>query len=428
MRTNVMIFGGGGYNQIAVYFALKNSLLFHPIMGCSYDNHSTFISNDAIIDLPYTNEPSFVEKLNKVLDEQDIKFIIPTHDSAAVTLMEEKKQIHAIVVCSPLETTKICRYKSLTYKVLDGTDIVPGTYTYADPQFPLFAKDDRGEGGRNARLINNAEELEELKSDGIDYVLCEYLPGDEITIDCFTDRHGKLRFIQPRTRSRLLNGISARSETIEFTEEIKHIVNVLSECIEFRGYWFAQCKKDSDGRYKLMEICTRFAGTFDLSKSLDINLPLLALCDFSEMEIGITPNKYKIQSDKTYIDRYKIDYKYERVYLDFDDTLVFHREKYNTEAMRFVFQCLNKGIEIVLLTKHEYDIYETMKKIHLNEELFSEIIEVPLDKMKYEYVNEDKPSIFIDNAYAERAAIKAYTNMPTFDVSNFNCLIDWADD
>lgn len=48
--------------------------------------------------------------------------------------------------------------------------------------------------------------------------------------------------------------------------------------------------------------------------------------------------------------------------------------------------------------------------------------------MKYEYVNEDKPSIFIDNAYAERAAIKAYTNMPTFDVSNFNCLIDWADD
>lgn len=428
MRTNVMIFGGGGYNQIAVYFALKNSLLFHPVMGCSYDNHSTFISNDAVTDLPYTDDPLFVRRLNNILDEQNIKFIIPTHDSAAVTLMEHEEQIHAIIVCSPLETARLCRSKSLTYKVLDGTDIVPETYTYDAPQFPLFAKDDMGQGGRNAHLISNGRELEKLKTSGIDYVLCEFLPGDEITIDCFTDRHGNVRFIQPRTRTRLLNGISARSQTMELTEEIKHMIHVLSEHIEFHGYWFAQCKKSSDGRYKLMEICTRFAGTFDLSKSLDVNLPLLALCDFSGMEIGITPNQYRIQSDKTYIDRYKIDYMYERVYLDFDDTLVFHREKYNTEAMRFVYQCLNKGIEIVLLTKHPYDIHETMKNIHLNEDIFSEIIEVPPDRMKYEYVNNDKPSIFIDNAYAERAAIKAHTNMPTFDVSNFNCLTDWADD
>lgn len=47
-----MIFGGGGFNQIEVYFSLKNSLLFHPIMAGSYDNHSSFISKDSINDLP----------------------------------------------------------------------------------------------------------------------------------------------------------------------------------------------------------------------------------------------------------------------------------------------------------------------------------------------------------------------------------------
>ena len=114
-----------------------------------------------------------------------------------------------------------------------------------------------------------------------------------------------------------------------------------------------------------MEISTRFAGTFCLSRNLDVNLPLLALCDFSGMEIDISPNTYRITLDKSYIDRYKIDYLYQRVYLDFDDTLVFHREKYNTEAMRFVYQCLNKGIKIILITKHAYDIHETMKKIKL---------------------------------------------------------------
>lgn len=428
MKTNVMIFGGGGYNAVQVYFSLKNSLLFHPIMAGSYDNHAVFISNDAIIDLPYTEDGDFVEKLNKCLDKNNIKFIIPTHDSAALTLMENQDKLHAVVVCSSEETTRICRYKSLTYKALSNTDILPEIYTYDRPKFPLFAKDDKGQGGRNSYLVTNNAELEKLKNDSLDYVLCEYLPGEELTIDCFTDRHQKIRFIQPRCRSRLLNGISARAENLPLTDEIQHIVEAIAGRIQFRGYWFIQCKKNKHGKYKLMEICTRFAGTFNLSKSLDVNLPLLALCDFSEMEINITPNTYKIYSDKTYIDRYKIDYLYGRVYLDFDDTLVFHREKYNTEAMRFVYQCLNKGIKIVLITKHAFDIHETMQKIRLNEEIFDEIIEVPPGEKKYKYINNDIPSIFIDNAYAERQAVKEHTSIPTFDVSNFDCLLDWADD
>lgn len=428
MKTNVMLFGGGGYSQIQVYFSLKNSLLFHPIMGSSYDNHSSFISNDAILDLPFTNDEHFVDKMNRVIDEYDIRFIIPCHDTAALVIKENEDKLHAVVVCSPEETARICRYKSLTYKALEGTDILPAIYSYEDAQFPLFAKDDVGQGGRNAYLVKSSEELNELRQSGISYVLCEYLPGAEITIDCFTDRHGDLRFVQPRTRSRLLNGIAARSETVPLTDELRHIVETISERICFRGYWFAQCKRDQHGKYKLMEICTRFAGTFGVSKSLDVNLPLLALCDFSDLEVDITPNCCKIQSDKSYIDRYKIDYNYKQVYLDFDDTLVFHREKYNTEAMRFVYQCLNKDIRIVLLTKHEYDLQETMRHIRLSKELFDEIVVVPIERMKWEYMDPSIPSIFIDNAYSERRAVKEHLGMPTFDVSNFDCLIDWADD
>lgn len=428
MKTNVMIFGGGGYNAIQVYFSLKHNMRFHPIMAGSYDNHSTYISDDAIIDLPFTNDKTFVDKLNESIAQNKIKFIIPTHDSAAVTLVENQKFIHATVVCSCLETTKICRYKSLTYKTLEGTDILPEIYSYDNPKFPLFAKDNEGQGGRNTHLIYGQKELEELKKDSVNYVLCEYLPGKEVTIDCFTDRHGKLRFMQPRYRERLMNGITARTTNADITDEFKHIVEVIARRIDFRGYWFVQCKQDIQGSYKLMEISTRFAGTFDLSKSLDVNLPLLALCDFSNMEIDITPNIYKISLDKTYIDRYKINYSYQRVYIDFDDTLVFERKRFNTEAIRYLFQCLNKGIKIILITKHAYDIETTMKNIRLNKEIFDEIIEVPLDRYKYEFMDNLLPSIFIDNAYAERKKVKEHLGMPTFDVSNFDCLIDWADD
>lgn len=428
MRTNVMIFGGGGYNAIQIYFSLKHSLRFHPIMAGSYDNHSTYISNDAIIDLPFTREDNFVEKLNQCIEENQIKFVIPTHDSAALTLMENQEAIHAVVVCSCVETTRLCRYKSLTYEALKGLDFVPDVYTYDAPVFPLFAKDDVGQGGRNTHIVRTQDELEKLKMDSIDYILCEYLPGREVTMDCFTDRYGKLRFCQPRYRERLMNGITARTSNADMTEELRHIAEDVSERIRFRGYWFIQCKEDKGGKWKLMEISTRFSGTFDLSKSMDVNLPLLALCDFSDMDVDFLPNKCRVSLDKTYIDRYKIDFPYQRVYLDFDDTLVFQREKYNTEAMRFVYQCLNKGIKIVLITKHAYDIHETMKELRLSEDIFDEIIEVPLERSKWEFMDHDIPSILIDNAYSERKQVKEKLGMPAFDVSNFDCLIDWADD
>ena len=428
MRTNVMIFGGGGYSAVETYFSLKHNLRFYPSMAGSYDNHARYISNDAIIDLPFTYEENFIEKLNECIDQNNIKFIIPSHDSGALSLMENQSKIHAIVVCSCLETTRICRYKSLTYKVLAGLDFIPKTYTYEDAVFPLFAKDDEGQGGRNAYKINNRDELEKLKESSISYVLCEYLPGRELTIDCFTDRHGKIRFVQPRYRERLMNGITARTSNVDLTNEMRHIVESISERVKFRGFWFIQCKEDVDGKLKLMEISTRFAGTFGLSRNLDVNLPLLALCDFSDMEIDICPNKCKISLDKSYIDRYKIEYEYKRVYLDFDDTLVFGREKYNTEAMRFVYQCLNKGIQIMLITKHAYDIHETMKKIKFSEDVFDRIIEVPVEKDKCDYMDNSVPSIFVDNAYAERKKVKEKLGIPTFDVSNIGCLIDWADD
>ena len=89
---------------------------------------------------------------------------------------------------------------------------------------------------------------------------------------------------------------------------------------------------------------------------------------------------------------------------------------------------MNKGIKIILITKHAYDIHETMKKIRLSEEIFDEVIEVPMNEDKCDYMDNTIPSIFIDNAYAERKKVKEKLGMPTFDVSNIECLIDWADD
>lgn len=427
MKKTVLIFGGGGYNAIQVYFALKDSLRYHPILSSSNENHSTFVCKDAIINLPYDSETSFISSLNKCIQETGAEYIIPTHDSAAVKLKENERFIHAKIVCSPIETTILCRYKSRTYKKLEGLDFIPKIYDDVEKlQFPVFAKDDVGQGGNHTYMIHSYKDIEKL-SQKINYVLCEYLPGNEITVDCFTDRHGNLRFAQARSRERILNGISARSAIIPTTDEIMKIARGISSRVEFRGYWYFQCKQDRSGKYKLMEISTRFAGTFGLTKNLDVNLPLLALRDYEEEEIEISPNQYGIISDKCYIDRYKIDIDYKRVYIDFDDTLVFERKRYNTQAMKFLYQCINQEKKIVLITKHAYDIKDTMKRLRMNRDLFDEVIEVPFDEPKYKYMDNEISSIFIDNAFQERIEVKENLGIPAFDVTNIEALIDWSD-
>ena len=116
---------------------------------------------------------------------------------------------------------------------------------------------------------------------------------------------------------------------------------------------------------------------------MDVNLPLLALCDRLDMDIEILPNRYVITSDKTYIDRYKIDYNYDRVYIDFDDTIAFNRDKINTLAMMYLYQAKNNEKEIMLITKHEFDIYETLSKLKIDHNLFNKIIVLKPSEYKH---------------------------------------------
>ena len=426
MKKNVLIFSGGSYPGIEIYYSLQHNLLFNPIAISSYPDHSEFVFKYYYNNLPYIQESNFISELNNIISETNSELIIPTHDTIALFLMQNQSKINAKIVCSPVETAEICRFKSLTYKKLDRFDFVPKIYSAKDKiKYPIFCKKDVSEGSKDAFLVNNEIELSNIKNIE-DYVLCEYLPGEEITIDCFTDRFGNLRFVNPRSRLRIMNGISARAQNINLTDEIESIVKKINNTIKFRGYWFIQLKKDYMNKFKLLEISTRFSGTFNLSKSMDVNLPLLALCDRLDMDIEILPNRYVITSDKTYIDRYKIDYNYDRVYIDFDDTIAFNRDKINTLAMMFLYQCKNQNKEIVLITKHEFNIYETLSKLSIDTSLFDVIIVVESTDFKFNHMDNEKKSLFIDNAFFERQLVKKNLNMHTFDVSNIDVLIDWS--
>lgn len=428
---NVMIFSGGSYPGIEIYFALKDSVVFHPILASSYSDHSRFVTEDYIENLPFTYEDDFAEKLDRVLRERDVEFIIPTHDTIAMVLMENADKLSATVVCSPKETAELCRYKSKTYERLSGCAFVPELINEEldNVEYPVFAKPDDGQGAVGAKKINNKDELMEALRDG-NNVICEYLPGAEYTIDCFTNKKGELIFVNPRKRARIQYGISARAESVKNEELFTEIAEMVNSKILFRGYWFIQLKEDKNGKLKLLELCTRFSGTFNHSQGYGVNLPLLAVSDFAGMDVAVTKNNYNVTTDKSFIDRYVIDYEYNRVYVDYDDTITSARgTAVNPFVMAYLYQCKNIGRKIVLLTRHSVSkdsvLVDDMQKLGVSKDLFSEIIELSWDDEKTDFINSDVLSVFIDNSFIERKKVADKLGIAVFDVAHVACLFDW---
>ena len=141
-------------------------------------------------------------------------------------------------------------------------------------------------------------------------------------------------------------------------------------------------------------------------------------------DVEVHPNNYQVQVDRTLISRYKINHDYETIYIDLDDTIIINGE-INLNIIRFIYQCFNKKKKIILLTKHDDEnVYETLNKYNISDKLFHEIIQIPNESRKSEFI-ENKNAIFIDNSFIERKEVYEKHKIPVFDVDGIEILLDW---
>ncbi|MFJ4133621.1 ATP-grasp domain-containing protein [Pseudomonas cyclaminis] len=423
MKINVLVFPAGEVNSVELHSALSACVNIKVFGASSVDRHGPYVFKNYIGGLPRILEPTFFEVFNKLLSDNKIDVVFPTHDSIAEFFSQNQDRIKSKVIVADPDTSKVCRDKFLTYEHFRDESFCPALYKSLDeiPAYPVFIKPSQGQGSVGAAPCFSSTEMETV--DFSTYVVSELLPGEELTVDCITDRHGELKLASPRSRQRVMAGISVASETQELTEEIAQIAQKINAKLKFLGLWFFQIKRDASGKFKLLEVATRCAGTMCLTRAKGANLALLSVYSVLGKDIDVIVNDQKLTVDRTLINRYKLDYIYDTVYYDFDDTVTLDGQ-ISLTAVRYLYQCFNEGIKVVLITKHENNIHETLGLYCLHEKLFSEIIHLKPYENKVDHISPGR-AIFIDNSFAERKAVAQKYKIPVFDVDAIEVLLDW---
>lgn len=372
--------------------------------------------------VPSVHESGWLEELNAVLSAEQVDFIFPAHDDVLLALSEARASLGATLIASPHRTNRITRSKRLTYETL--SDVVPVPHVFdldeAISDFPVFVKPDRGQGSAGARVVRSPSELVLARADGSDLVM-EFLPGEEFTVDCFSSRDRGVLYASGRTRRSVRSGITTASQPVVDQVVFHTLAEKIAGVLELRGAWFFQVREDAQGVLRLLEVGPRIAGTMALHRVLGVNFALLSVYEHAGLAPEILVNDMAVRIDRPLANRYEHDLRYSTVYVDLDDTLIV-RGEVNTQLVAFLFQCVNAGRRLVLLTRHGGDLSSTLVRHHLAG-LWDEIVHVGKNDNKARHIKEPD-AIFVDDSFRERREVAERLGIATFDSSMVEVLID----
>lgn len=414
MNLKVLVFPCGSEIGLEIHRSLAFARGVKLYGGSSVSDHGEFVYENYIPDIPFVSDSAFLPELNRAVNEHGIDYIIPAHDSVVLKLAEAARNgdLACKLLTSPYETCRICRSKRETSAAFSGLLPVPRLYPSLDEvkEWPVFLKPDTGCGSRDVVKCADRREAEFFLRKRDDLLIFEYLPGKEYTVDCFTDRHGKLVFCGGRDRSRIMNGISVRTSPAD-NPLFRKTAELLNARLKFRGMWFFQMKEDGNGRAMLTEAAPRVAGAMGLYRNLGVNFALMSLYDAEGYDVGVLCNDFPLVFDRALGGRFKAGLAYERVYMDWDDCVVIGG-RLNLQVVAFMYQCVDAGIEIVLLTRHASDLDAALRKYRL-ERVFSSVEHIKDGAPKSSFIK--KPgAIFMDDSFAERKEVREKTGIPVF--------------
>ena len=421
-RVRVLVFPCGAENALEIYQALRYSVHVELFGASSVEDHGQFCFEQYIGGIPKIQDKKFDEIFSNIITTFKIDIVFATHDTVIEYLANRAQLMDFFLVNGDPTTTAIARKKSATYQLFADCVWIPRVFESISDihDWPVVIKPDLGQGGQGVTVAYGLDEAIKAAAKILNPVFVEYLPSDEITVDCFTDRNRNLLWIGPRTRERVKAGITMRSQLLDVSQEVSCIASNINDRLNFRGPWFFQMKKDQHNKWKLLEISCRIAGSMVAQRARGINLPLMAVQDYLDRNLHVLPNCHVSLIDRKIATRAKLDFEFDTVFVDLDDTLIIDGFA-NPQVIAFLYQSFREGKKIKLITRHRLNVVETLRKSCIAVELFDDIIHLSDGDFKADYIT--KKSIFIDNHFPERLDVAHKIGVPVLDVDTLEFFI-----
>ena len=425
-RKNVLIFPGGTEVGQEIFRSLrycKEVNLFAVSSGVK--QHAPFVF-EHYREIPPVTDPGCLAALLTVIADWRIDCIYPANPLVIDFLNIHRDTMGCQMILPSPEVLQVTRSKHATYNLLQSVVPVPEIIETidADTRFPVFLKPDALYGSQGTRIVHSLPEFEALQPMEPGMLVSEFLPGQEFTVDCFSNHAGELLFARPRTRERIRMGTSMHSEPVDGriqTVLLEHAQRI-QQSIPLRGGWFFQMKEDERGELKLLEVEARIAGTMALHRVMGINFPLLSIMDAFALPVRINPLNASVRIDRALTNRYLHDLSYDRVYVDLDDTLIVH-DRLNLQLVHFLFQCINQRKRIELISKSLTPDPDRVLEYWRIRQLFDAVHWLREDESKADYIRPGN-AIFIDDSFSQRLEIERRCNIPVFDSSMIELLLD----
>ena len=278
------------------------------------------------VQIPAGDDPSFIDKVFDFCCDKKIDLVLPLVTKELLPFSKNKKHFDSNnirLMVSDEEAIRVANDKSVCYRfLLDKGIRVPKFFVVktiqefidaaeklGHPQKPFCFKPSVSNGSRGVRIVHSNPDEGKLLFDTKPYqldisyrraleilsrnsfpelLLSEYLGGEEYSIDCIA-QHGQAKLIVPRTRKKMINGISVEGEFKKNAAVIDYCSQII-EIIGLHGNIGLQIKYSDQDQPMLLEINPRVQGTIAAALGAGVNLPLLAV----QQELGVSIDEEKL--------------------------------------------------------------------------------------------------------------------------------------
>ncbi len=285
-QIRVLVTGAGGPAAVSVIKSLKLDPTVQ-LLAADMDAWAArlyLLPPDARTLIPAGLDPDFASAVLARCAALGVNVLIPTVDAEMRPLAGARAEYGAAgieLMLAPARALDLTLDKLALAQCCAGHVRVPRTECFdeeLDPaswDYPVVLKPRTGSGSRDISVVTSAGELAALERSA-EFIVQEYLPGEEYSIDVLADTRSHVIASVPRVRTRVDSGVSVAGRTVH-DPELEHFGATVASVTGLTYIANVQARRDVAGRPALLEVNPRAPGALPLTMASGVDMPRLAL-------------------------------------------------------------------------------------------------------------------------------------------------------